>query len=363
MRIAIFQDFIENTGGSERLVLSLARELKATVITTNLNNSAVKSLGMEDVKIINLGNIPKIFALEHFLISLKFFLCDFSKEFDFFIFSGNRSIFAVRKHKPNLWYCHSPERAVFDLYNFYKKRMNFFQKLVFFPGAVCFKFATKRFAKKINKIVCNSENVKKRVKTFLQKDAVVVNPFVDVKKFYYSKPKDYWLSVNRLFPAKRIELQLEAFRKMPNQKLVIIGDFIKGDESEKYAKNLFENTPKNVKFKRNVSEKELAQLYSKSIGLIATSINEDFGFTPLEAMACGKPVVAVNEGGFKETILHEKTGLLIGSNEAEIIGAVKKISKEPEKYRKYCEKRAKEFSLERFVEKMKTEIKIEKAVE
>ncbi|WP_269849796.1 glycosyltransferase [Methanosarcina horonobensis] len=67
-------------------------------------------------------------------------------------------------------------------------------------------------------------------------------------------------------------------------------------------KNIIKNLPDNVKLRGEVSELELLDLYSRCKGLICTAMDEDFGMTPVEAMASGKPVVAVNEGGFKETV-------------------------------------------------------------
>jgi len=356
LKIAIFQDYFENIGGAEKLVLSLAKELNATIITTNLNENALKSMEIENVKIIDLGPLPKNVFLKHWAVSLKFFLCDFSEEYDFFIFSGNRSIFASKKHKPNLWYCHTPERAAFDLHSFYCNQMNFFDKIIFAAGALIFRFLTNHFISNIQKIICNSENVKKRIKKYLHKNAKIIFPFADTGKFYFSKPKGYWLSVNRLYPSKRIALQIETFRKMPKQKLVIVGDFVKGDPSENYAKKMFANAPDNVKFVGLVSESELARLYADSIGFITTSLNEDFGMTAIEAMASGKPVVAVNEGGYLETVLHKKTGLLVNANANELASAIEEISKTPEKYKPACLKQAKKFDLVTFIKKIKMEI-------
>ncbi|MCR4369194.1 MAG: glycosyltransferase family 4 protein, partial [archaeon] len=131
MRIAIFQDYLENIGGAEKLVVTLAKELEATIITTNLSQEVVEALEAQNVRFIDLGKCPNKIFLKHSLAVWKFFSCDFSKEFDFFIFSGNRSIFASWRHRPNIWYCHSPERAIFDLHDFYRSEMGFFRGAFF----------------------------------------------------------------------------------------------------------------------------------------------------------------------------------------------------------------------------------------
>jgi len=357
MKIAIFHDSLENAGGGEKLFLSVAKELKATIITTNVNKEVLRKMNFSQSNIIDLGKTPKHFALKNFFMFLKFSACDFSKDFDFFIFSGNKSIFASGKHKPNLLYCHSPERAIFDLYDFYMKGFSLPEKILFAVGAFGFRKLALMSIPNIEKIYCNSQNVKQRVKKYFNREAIVLHPFVDDNKFKFSSAKDYWLSVNRLYPSKRIELQLDSFTKLPNEKLVIVGGFIDGDVSESYSKKIFSQKPSNVTFLGGVSEKKLIELYSNCKGLITTSLDEDFGITPLEAMASGKAVVAVNEGGYKETIIHGKTGFLVNSSSKELIRAIKRVSQNPDKFRKESLERSRKFSPKDFSNIILNEIK------
>ncbi|HZX20196.1 MAG TPA: glycosyltransferase [archaeon] len=357
MKIAIFHDYIENPGGAEKLILSIARKLDATVITTNLNQDAVNEIGFNDVKIINLGFSPKGFFSKHIGVASKFFFSDFSKDFDFFIFSGNKSIFASLKHKPNLWYCHSPERAVFDLYDFYMGKMSLRKKIVFIPGAFFLRLFIIFFSTGIKTIACNSENVRGRIKNFLGRDSVVITPFIDSSNFYSNPSKEYWLSVNRLYPAKRIELQLEAFNLLPKEKLVIVGGFVKGDVSEEYFAFLSSKSGQNIEFRGTVNEKELRELYANCKGLIATALDEDFGMTVLEALASGKPVVAVNEGGFREILVHGKTGFLVNATSKELRDAVQSISGNTKTFSEACLKRSNDFSETVFVKKLSQQMR------
>jgi glycosyltransferase involved in cell wall biosynthesis len=139
---------------------------------------------------------------------------------------------------------------------------------------------------------------------------------------------------------------------MPDEKLIIVGGYAKGDHAEKYAKNISNKLPYNVSILGEVSEQELIDLYASCKGFICTALDEDFGLTPVEAMASGKPVVAVNEGGFRETVT-EKTGLLINADLHSTIEAVKFISREPERYKDACLEQAKCFDLSIFSEKIK----------
>ncbi len=99
MKIAIFHDYIGAIGGGEKLVLTLARGLGADVITTDVDADSMKRMGFEDVKIISLGGTVKLPPLKQISASLRFALCDFSKGYDFFIFSGNWAHFAAKRHK------------------------------------------------------------------------------------------------------------------------------------------------------------------------------------------------------------------------------------------------------------------------
>lgn len=108
-----------------------------------------------------------------------------------------------------------------------------------------------------------------------------------------------------------------------------------------------------------VSETELLDLYSRCRGFICTAMDEDFGMTPVEAMASGKPVVAVNEGGFKETVVDGKTGVFVEADIQDIISAVKNISKNPSSYGNECFKRAAMFDISIFENSMKKNVACE----
>jgi len=213
----------------------------------------------------------------------------------------------------------------------------------------------RRSIRDIDRIIAISQITKERIEQFLQYKADVIYPPVNTSQFRFKESGDFWLSVNRLYPEKRIELQIESFRRMPDQKLVIAGGFSKGDHAEGYTKLLLRNLPDNVRILGEVREKELVDLYACCRGLICTALNEDFGLTPLEAMASGKPVVAVNEGGFCETVTRE-TGRLVYPNLSAIIEAVQDVSDKADSFRMACQARAQIFDIAIFAEKMKTAV-------
>ena len=355
MKAAVFHDYLDCIGGGEKVALEIARILKADFITTDVDRDVIKKLGFDDIKIISLGDTIKVPPLKQISASFKFARADFSKDYNFFILSTGWSIFAAKKHKPNIYYCHSPVRVFFDLYEIFKKRQSFAKRLFFVLWAYLHRSILKKYARHIEKFLCNSENTKKRIKKYYGRDAHILYPYVDCSKYRYKKNGDFWLSVNRLYPEKRVEMQIEVFRRLPNERLIIIGGYARGDHAEKYL-NKITYLPNNIEIKGQIGEKELIELYANCKAFITTALDEDFGITPLEAMASGKPVVAVNQGGYKETVIDGKTGKLVKADVDELIGAVKEIRKNPKKYRKDCEKQAEKFDLAIFTKKLKEEI-------
>jgi glycosyltransferase involved in cell wall biosynthesis len=356
MKIAIFHDYIGAIGGGEKLVLTLARALKADIITTDVDNDSVMKMGFEDVNIITIGNTIKLPPLKQISASYKFATCDFSDEYDFFMFSGNWAPFAAKKHRPNLYYCHTPVRAFYDLYDSFLQRQPFHVKPLFMLWVAIHKPISGYYMKYVERIVVNSKNTQSRVIKYYRRDAEIIYPPTDISKFKFKQYGDFWLSVNRLYPEKRIELQINAFRLMPNEKLVIVGGYAEGDHATNYVEKIKNDIPRNVEIRKPMLEEELANLYSNCKGFIATAMDEDFGMTPVEAMASGKPVIAVRDGGYLESMINGVTGILIDANVYNLIDAVKIINDTPEKYRRSCEEQAKKFDIAIFVKNIKNVI-------
>jgi len=354
LKIAIFHDYVGSIGGGERVVLLLARELKADLVTTDINKDAISALGYTDINLISLGETVKVPPLRQISASWKFAACDLSGDYDFFIFSGNWAHYAARKHSPNLWYCHTPARV------FYDQRKQMISQLPNAPLRFaasswirCHTFFDQRSVRHVDRITANSRNVEKRILDTYGRRSTVINPPVDARRFMFKEYGDFWLSVNRIYPEKRLEMQFDVFRKHPNLKLIVIGGYSVGDHAAKYYEKLVKDVPDNVELRGMVSESELKDLYARCRGLICTAVDEDFGLTPLEAMASGKPVVAVNEGGFRETVINGETGMLVASNADDLSRAVLEIDRDPMRYKERCQKRALEFDTPAFIQKIR----------
>jgi len=332
----------------------LARALKGDIITTDVSAESIYRLGFTDVNVISLGSTIKFPPLKQISASLMFATCDFAKDYDFFIFSGNWSHYAAGKHRPNLWYCYTPVRAFYDL----RKKMvsrqpNWLVRQLAAIWIGTHRWFDQRSVRNLESIVAISSNVQRRILEFHGRQCEIIYPPIDTNKFRFFEYGDFWLSVNRMYPEKRIDLQFDVFRELPEEKLVIVGSYSKGDHSAKYFRELIEDIPDNIEIRGAISEDELIDLYARCKGLICTAMDEDFGLTPVEAMASGKPIVAVNEGGFKETVINGRTGLLVEANKDDLVRAIKEISKDPGRFRETCMERAMEFDTSIFLDKMK----------
>lgn len=351
-KIAVFHNYLGAIGGGERLAIEISRILQADLITTDIEPEVVKKLGAQDIKIISLGRTIKVPPAKQISASILFSRADFAKKYDFFIFSGEWAVFAAARHKPNFYYCHTPPRFFYDLYEPNTSRLNFFSKIIARQWVFWHKKFDQKNIAQAERIFCNSRVTQKRVQKYYQREAEIIYPFVQCGCYRFEEPQKYWLSVNRIYPEKRIELQIEAFRQLPELELKIVGGFARGDQARRYFKKITQNLPANVKILGMVSEEELRQLLSHCRGVVATSAEEDFGLVPLEAMASGKPVVAVGEGGYLETVLEGETGFLVEPEPEKIKEAILKAEKDLMAFCQRAQRQAAKFDLEIFREKI-----------
>lgn len=251
-----------------------------------------------------------------------------------------------------MWYCFTPTRAFYDLYDTFLQRQSIITRQFFKIWVALHEPVSRKFVNYIDHVVTISANVQQRIEKYYDRDSVIVYPAIDNSKYRFEKSGDFWLAVNRLYPEKRVELQIETFRQLPDETLLIVGGYAVGDHASSYASRLFNNIPDNVTLLGSVSEDDLKNLYATCRGHITTALDEDFGMTPLEAMASGKPTIAVNEGGYLETVENGITGILVDPNEKAIIEAVKIISNNPEIYKNACIEHAKCFDVPMFIKQM-----------
>ena len=365
MKIAIFHNYMDNIGGAEYMDLILARELNADIYTTNIDKEKIEKMGFSTNNIYSIGKIPINAPFRQEAAYWKFRFLDiekkFKKKYDFYIIGGDWAMSGAIKNKPNLWLVCSPTREIWDLYKYTKKNIaKSWKKPIFGLWVLLRRIINKHDSKKVIKMISISKNTQKRLRKYLKRNTSIIYPPTETNKYKCNPSKNYWLSVNRLITHKRVDLQLKAFQKLPNEKLIIVGSYEDADHFQAYAKYMKKLKPNNVEIKSWISDEELINLYANCKGFLTTSKDEDYGMNVVEAMASGKPVIAPNEGGYKETVTN-KTGILIDDiNPDKIIRAINEINNELKKdsnhYKKDSLKRAKEFDTNIFIKKIKKEI-------
>ena len=306
-------------------------------------------------KMISISNEVFKKWFRHFKLKFAFlFKTKFLKDYETVIFSWD-SISAVRncsKNMKKIYYCHTPPRYLYDLKEIYIKKVPFLLRPAFLFVSYIFRKMYERDISKMDLVLTNSINTQKRIKKFLWIDSKILYPPVDLDEFKFISQKDYYLSFARLSDAKRVDKVVEAFKKLPDKKLVII--YWENDPQREKIFDLAKDC-KNIEFKTLPWNVGFTDYVGNCIATIYIPIDEDFWMSPVESMAAGKPVLWVNEGWLKETVIDKKTWVLIPewAKIEDIIEAVEYLTSEKcLEMRKACEARARDFSLEEFKNKL-----------
>lgn len=352
--MAIYYDFIEAVGGAEQVTIELANHLKEDIIVSGVNKSSLELLPSIDGGLISLGTLSSIPLWKTYKSIVTFERVKSVGSSRVNLYSGSNALVAV-KHSAankNYYYCHTPPRFAYDLYDFYQNNLPAYQAFILKYFAKYVRRKYEPALASMDRIYSNSLNVQKRLKEYLGYDSEVVYPPIKTEGYKYSKQQGYYLSTARLENYKRVELIVEAFLKMPDKKLKISS----GGSLLSKLRNLVRSAP-NIEVLGWVSDESLKKLVSESIATIYIPIDEDFGMSPVESMAAGKPVLGVNEGGVAETVLHCETGWLCQARPCveDVIEGIHYLGVErAEKMRKDCEERASYFEPEQFYSKMKS---------
>lgn len=208
----------------------------------------------------------------------------------------------TRPDAVHVCYCHSPIRYVWDLYYDYLRDAGAVKRM-FMPSMI---HKVRQWdyeaAQRVDHFIANSDYVGKRIEKFYRRDSVTIHPGVPVSEEPVPAERGgYYLTVSRFVRYKRIDLAIGACNKL-GKKLVVIGS---GGEEEQRLREMAGPT---VKFVGRVSDEEMQDYYRHAKAFLFPGI-EDFGLTPVEAMAAGCPVLAYGEGGALETVVDGKTGL------------------------------------------------------
>ena len=243
------------------------------------------------------------------------------------------------------YYCHTPPRFAFDLLDFYRARAGWVQRWPLEILTAWLRPRYRRWLSAMDHVWANSCNVAGRLADIAGVQAEVLHPPCDIERIQWLADDGYYLSTARLEPFKRVDVIIKAFLAMPEQRLVVAS----GGSDETHLRALAGSAP-NIAFTGWCGSKQLADLVGRCRATIYVPRDEDFGLSPVESMAAGKPVIGVDEGGLRETILHGETGWLLPPDK--LITSLKRTVAEAklpdETMRSACQAQASRFSKEVF---------------
>jgi glycosyltransferase involved in cell wall biosynthesis len=250
-------------------------------------------------------------------------------------------------------YVHSPIRYAWDLQHQYLEQSNLTRGLRSIMARVVLHYIRNwdtRTSNAVDHFVANSQFIARRIRKVYHRDARVIFPPVDVKSFIVGEDKeDFYLTASRMVPYKKIDLIVEAFSRMPGKRLVVIGD---GPE----MKTIRAKAGPNVDI---LGYQPFAVLHDhmRRAKAFVFAAEEDFGIAPVEAQACGTPVIAFGKGGVLETVRElgdaHPTGVFFREQSVSaVVGAVREFEHNAHRFSaRDCRLNAERFSIETFRER------------
>jgi len=356
-RIAVVHDWLLDFAGSERVL----REILDLLPQADL--FALLDLPDEELK----NAIPRRTKATSFLQSLprprrwlRYYVPLMPLAIEQFDLSGYdivvSSSHAVAKgvitgpRQLHLSYVHTPMRYAWDLQHEYLRAAGLDRGLTGWAARLALHRLRKwdvRSANGVDVFLANSAHVARRIRKAYRREAEVLYPPVDVSGFPLRQQKeDFYLTVSRLEPYKRVDLLLEAFGRKPDRRLVVIGD---GPQ----MRRLRSMAAPNVELLGRLPTPEVREHMQRARAFLFAGI-EDFGIVMAEAQACGTPVIAFENGGAAEIVRGESapqpTGILFGEQTADaVLEAIGRFEQDPARYAPgYCRENAMRFDRSRF---------------
>ncbi|MBT6151539.1 MAG: glycosyltransferase family 4 protein [Bacteroidetes bacterium] len=312
IKVAFVHDWLIDRGGAETVLsamLDLWPEAPVYTLVYDKNGPCKELLEGHEVFTSSLQKLPNsVKNYRKFLPIMPLAIEQFDLSGFHLVLSSS---FAVAKgvitgpDQLHISYVHSPIRYAWDLQHQYLDELSLINGLKSWIVRMILHYIRiwdSRTDSGVDHYISNSKYISRRILKAYRRKATVIHPPVDIKKFTIgNKKENFYLTASRMVPYKRMNLIVEAFHDMPERKLIVIGD---GPEFKKIKKN----ASPNVIFLRHTSSEELKDHMQRSKAFIFAA-EEDFGITPLEAQACGTPVIAYKKGGALETVLEGKTGV------------------------------------------------------
>lgn len=329
MKVAIVQEWLVTVGGSDKVVKAILDVFPdADIYTLVAKKDVCDELGIpwEKVHTSFIQKMP-LGTKKHraYLPLFPFAIEQFDlRGYDVIISSSHCVAKGIltKADQLHICYCHSPIRYCWDMYNEYleeshldKGFKSWLVRLMLHPIRQFDAIAGNR----VDYYISNSDYVGQRIRKTYRRKATTIHPNIDISNFELCNDKqDYYLASSRLVAYKKIDTIIEAFNKMPDKKLVVIGG---GPNLEAYRKLAKDNVTVMGYQPFDVLKEKMQ--HAKAFVFAA---DEDFGMIPIEAQSCGTPVIAYGHGGSLETVNGGKTGLFFNEQTPEaIVEAVNKF--------------------------------------
>ena len=356
LRVALVIDYFYWYGGAQKVEEAILKVFPNADAYAGFRHPKYKGWLPKKVNYTVVQRLPfkRLFApIYELLLPFAFERLDFSK-YDLVI--SSTQCFAkgiiVPPGVKHISYIHTPPRFLWGLESSRQSKVFFLIKPFLLIINHFLRIWDFHSAQRPHVLLTNAEEVQKRIAKFYKRDSIIVHPPVDlsdlddigkmIKDKTTIKDDSLFVSVGRLVSYKKVDIAVEAFKKMPEYKLIIIGS---GDEEGK-LKRLARGC-ENISFLGFVDGNVKFDWIKKAKAVIHLPF-EDFGIVPVEAMVVGTPVIGLNAGGTRETVINEVTGILLNEISVEnVIDAVKQIAK-MEISAERCKNRAEEFGFENF---------------
>jgi len=304
LRVALVHDWLTGMRGGEKCLECFCELFPQADLYTLLHVKGSVSPTIEQHRILttwaqHLPGVEKRYR--HYLPLFPFAVRSMDLRGYDLVLSGSHCVAkGVRIHPPTLHisYVFTPIRYIWDMYDSYFGRNSsagFLVKMVMPALAGMLRRWDVRTSQKVDYLLADSENVRRRILKYYRREAEVIPVPVDTKHFDLTfQPRDYYLMVTALAPYKRIDLAVSAFNR--NKKPLRVAG------SGPLLASLQKESGRNISWLGWQSNENLKQLYGECLALIFPG-EEDAGITPLEAQASGRPVVAYGRGGVLETVV------------------------------------------------------------
>lgn len=321
MRVAIVHDWLNQVGGAESVLEVLKEIYPQAPIHTSIYWPKAMPLqyGEWDIRTSGLNRLPFIKRRHQPFLPL------YPLAFEGFDLSGyelvisNKSAFCHGVITPpetvHVCYCLTPTRFLWDYHGYVRHEgTNPVARALLAPFLYGLRLWDRAAADRVDHFVGISETVRRRIRKFYRREAEVIHPPVDTRRFQvHERHDDYFLIVSRLIPYKRLELAVQAFN-MLGLPLKIIGDGRDRPRLQAAANS-------NIEFLGRLTGDQVVEYFSRCRAFVFPG-EEDFGIAPLEAQAAGRPVIAYAGGGALETVVEGETGLFFREQTAESLAEV-----------------------------------------